>query len=187
MTQESPLYIVLSLHVAVRVESAVSLAYATAAVAPQSGRRQTGMAPVHVPSGLQTLVAKASAATVPSKCSRKLVLQLSEHESPTLPSHWPDVEPSCNVSAPQLISLHVSEPAHSSVLALQLNTAVPWCTPAADCQPSLQVAVQSSPPYCVLPVHEAAASLSRLGIVAPQSMISHWGLAVYPASHCEHT
>ena len=145
------------------------------------------MAPVHVPSGLQTLVAKASAATVPSKCSKKLVLQLSEHESPTLPSHWPDVAPSCNVSAPQLIALHTSDPAHSSVLALQLNTAVPWCTPAADCQPSLQVAVQSSPPYCVLPVHEAAASLSRLGIVGPQSTISHWGLAVYPASHCEHT
>ena len=76
ITQASAPYSVLPLHVAVRVESVLSLEYATATVAPQSGRRQTGMAPVHVPSGLHTLVAKASVATVPSKCNRKLRVRL---------------------------------------------------------------------------------------------------------------
>ena len=100
--------------------------YTTAAVLPQSGRTQLGITPVHVPSALQTRARKDSPVNAPSDCNRKLVSQLSEQESPTLPAHCePDVEPSGSVSAPQLIALHTREPSHAAVLALQVNAAVP--------------------------------------------------------------
>ena len=126
MEQSSPPYSVSPLHAAERVESTLAVEYDTAAVLPQSGRTQLGIAPLHVPSALQTLVTKETPANVPSECTtRKFVLQLSEHESPTVPAHCPDVEPSVSVSAPQLIALHTREPSHAAVLALQVNTAVP--------------------------------------------------------------
>ena len=99
--QESPPYRVSPLQVADRVESTLAVEYATATVAPQSGRRQDGIAPVHVPSGLHVLVTKEPAITAPSTCNRKLASQLSEHESPTFPSHRPDALPSSSVRLPQ--------------------------------------------------------------------------------------
>ena len=79
--QSSPPYIVSPLQLADRVDSTVDVEYATAAVAPQSGRTHAGITPLHVPSALQSRTMKDAPTNAPSKWSRKFVSQLSEQES----------------------------------------------------------------------------------------------------------